>query len=118
MSRQLSLFGKPVRVNSYFRNPVSEYEKFINKHWNEKGHVCATKQKFMEFANKQWKQSSKEQRENFMKTAMKPISEKVTSLFKPISKSQPNPSCSDKKENRASEKPNAEQSSSEPSKQP
>ena len=50
MSRQLSLFGKPVRVNSYFRNPVSEYEK-INKHWNEKDHVYATKQKFMEFAN-------------------------------------------------------------------
>ena len=38
MSRQLSLFGKPVRVNSYFRNPVSEYEKFINKHGDEKGH--------------------------------------------------------------------------------
>ena len=115
MSRQLSLFGKPVQVNSYFRNPVSEYEKFINKHWNEKGHVYATKQKFMEFANKQWKQSSKE---NFMKTAMKPSSEKVTSFFEPISKSQPNPSCPDKKENQASEKPNAEQSSCEPSKQP
>ena len=118
MSRQLSLFGKPVRVNSYFRNPVSEYEKFINKHWNEKGHVYATKQKFMEFANKQWKQSSKEKRENFMKTAMKPSSEKVTSFFKPFSKFQPNPSGSEKKENQASEKPSAEQSSSEPSKQP
>ena len=70
----------------------------------------------MEFANKQWKQSSKEQRENFMKTAMKPSSEKVTSFFKPILESQPNPLCSDKKENQASEKPNAEQSSSEPSK--
>ena len=118
MSRQLSLSGKPVRVNSYFRNPVSEYEKFINKHWNEKGHVYATKQKFMEFANKQWKQSSKEQRENFMKTVMKPSSEKVTYFLKPISKSQPNPSCSDKKENQASEKPNGKQSSYEPSKQP
>ena len=118
MSRQLSLFGKPVRVNSYFRNPVSEYEKFINKHWNEKGHVYVTKKKFMEFANKQWKQSSKEQREHFMKIAMKPSSEKVTSFFKPISKSQPNPSCSDKKENQDSEKSNTKQPSSEPSKQP
>ena len=118
MSRQLSLFGKPVRVNSYFRNPVSEYEKFINKHWNEKGHVYVTKKKFMEIANKQWKQSSKEQRENFMKIAMKPSSEKVTSFFKPISKSQPNPSCSDKKENQDSEKSNTKQPSSEPSKQP
>ena len=62
MSRQLSLFGKPVQVNSYFRNPVAEYEKFINKHWNEEDHVYPTKQKFMEFANKQRKQSSKEQR--------------------------------------------------------
>ena len=118
MSRQLSLFGKPVRVNSYFRNPVSEYEKFINKHWNEKGHVYVTKKKFMEFANKQWKQSSKEQREHFMKIAMKPSSEKVTSFFKPISKSQPNPSCSDKKENQDSEKSNTKQPCSEPSKQP
>ena len=118
MSRQLSLFGKPVRINSYFRNPVSEYEKFINKHWNEKGHVYVTKKKFMEFANKQWKQSSKEQREHFMKIAMKPSSEKVTSFFKPISKSQPNPSCSDKKENQDSEKSNTKQPSSEPSKQP
>ena len=93
MSRQLSLFGKPVRVNSYFRNPVSEYEKFLNKHWNEKGHVYSTKQKFMELANKQWKQSSTEQHENFMKTAMKPSSEKVISFFKSILKSQPNPPC-------------------------
>ena len=53
MSHQLSLFGKPVGVNSYFRNPVSEYEKFIDKHWYEKGHVYATKQKFMELTNKQ-----------------------------------------------------------------
>ena len=52
MSRQLSLFRKSVQVNSYFHNPLSEYEKFINKHWNEKGYVYATKQKFMEFANK------------------------------------------------------------------
>ena len=59
----------------------------------------------------------KEQHENLMKTAMKPSSEKF-SFFKLISKSQPNPSCSDKKDNQASEKPNAEQSSSEPSKQP
>ena len=108
MSHQLSLFGKPVGVNSYFRNPVSEYEKFIDKHWYEKGHVYATKQKFMEFTNKQWKQSSKEQCENFMKTAMKPSSEKVTFFFKPISKSQPNPLYSDKKENQNSEKSNAE----------
>ena len=53
-----------------------------------------------------------------MKTAMKPSSEKVTSFFKPFSKFQPNPSGSEKKENQASEKPSAEQSSSEPSKQP
>ena len=118
MSRQLSLFGKLVQVNSYFHNPLSEYEKFINKHWNEKGYVYATKQKFMEFANKYQKQSSKEQWENFMKATMKPSSEKVTSFFKPISNSQPNPLCSDKKENQASEKPNIEQLSSEPSKQP
>ena len=59
----------------------------------------------------------KKQRENFIKTAMKPSSEKVTSSFKSISKSQPNPLCSDKEENQASEKPNAKQSSSEPSKQ-
>ena len=56
MSHQLSLFGKPVGVNSYFLNPVSEYEKFINKHWNEKGNIYATKQKFVELANKQWKE--------------------------------------------------------------
>ena len=53
-----------------------------------------------------------------MKTSMKPSSEKVTSFFKPISKSQPNPSCSDKKENQDSEKSNTKQPSSEPSKQP
>ena len=53
-----------------------------------------------------------------MKTAMKPSNEKVTSFLKPISKSEPNPSCSDKKENQASENSNSEQSSSEPSKQP
>ena len=53
----------------------------------------------------------------FYESSDETSSEKVTSFFKPISKSQPNPSCSDKKENQASEKPNAEQSSSEPSKQ-
>ena len=53
-----------------------------------------------------------------MKATMKPSSEKVTSFFKPISNSQPNPLCSDKNENQASEKPNIEQLSSEPSKQP
>ena len=47
----------------------------------------------MELANKQWKQSSTEQHENFMKTAMKPSSEKVISFFKSILKSQPNPPC-------------------------
>ena len=54
----------------------------------------------------------------FYESSDETSSEKVTSFFKPISKSQPNPSCSDKKENQASEKPNAEQSSSEPCKQP
>ena len=61
----------------------------------------------MELANKQWKQSSTEQHENFMKTAMKPSSEKVISFFKSILKSQPNPPCLEKKENQTSEKPNA-----------
>ena len=54
----------------------------------------------------------------FYESSDETSSEKVTSFFKPISKSQPNPSCSDKKENQASEKPNAEQSSSESCKQP
>ena len=54
----------------------------------------------------------------FYESSDETSSEKVTSFFKPISKSQPNPSCSDKKENQASEKSNTKQPSSEPSKQP
>ena len=107
MSRQLSLIGgKPMRVNSYFRNPVSDYEKFVNKHWNESGYLYASKQKFMEITNKKWKSSSPQERENFMKTLPKKQSSvKVTSFFKHVPKAQsvalspdatntPLPSCS------------------------
>ena len=65
MSKQLTLFGKPIRVNGYFKNPSSSYEHFINKQWKERGHSFATKQKFIDEARRNWKEMALKEREDY-----------------------------------------------------
>ena len=37
MSKQLTLFGKRAIPRPYFSKPITNYEKFVNKRWVEKG---------------------------------------------------------------------------------
>ena len=77
MSKQLTLFGKPIRVNRYFKNPSSSYEHFISKQWKERGHSFATKQKFIDEARRNWKEMAPKEREDYIGVAPKKIEPKV-----------------------------------------
>lgn len=55
MSRQLLLsFGGKALIAPYFKNPVTNYEKFVNKKWQENHLKYPSKAKFREFAMKEW----------------------------------------------------------------
>ena len=87
MSKQLTLFGKPIRVNGYFKNPSSSYEHFINQQCKERSHSFATKQNFIDEARRNWKEMAPKEREDYIAAAPKKIEPKVkiTSFFQPSS---------------------------------
>ena len=62
MSKQLTLFRKPIRLNGYFKNPSSSYEHFINKQWKERGQSFATKQNIINEARRDWKEMALKER--------------------------------------------------------
>ena len=53
-------------VNSYFRNPVTTYDKYINKKWDERENVGISKQSFIKRAIEDWKQSNEHERLEFL----------------------------------------------------
>ena len=54
MSKQLTLFGKRAIPRPYFSKPTTNYEKFVNKRWVEKGGDFGMKKDFLDFVLKEW----------------------------------------------------------------
>ena len=54
MSKQLTLFGKRAVLASYFTNPINDYQRFVNKKWNEASEKFGRKQDFLQFALVEW----------------------------------------------------------------
>lgn len=54
------------RVNSYFSNPKSVYERYINKKWDERKNNFTSKQAFIETAISEWKNSTDIDRFEFL----------------------------------------------------
>jgi hypothetical protein len=63
MSKQLTLFGKRAVLASYFTNPINDYQRFVNKKWNEASEKFDRKQDFLQFALVEWEKVKKLQRD-------------------------------------------------------
>lgn len=60
MSRQLTLFGKPVSfINIVYKTPKNNYEKFVNTYCNLNECRGLSKQKLKEKADGAWRQVKK-----------------------------------------------------------
>ena len=51
---QLSLEGAVAGAAPIYKNPSGDYEKFINKYWNENHHLGGKKE-IIEKANAEWR---------------------------------------------------------------
>ena len=82
MSRQLTF--KTPNVLPYFRSNNSRYERFVNKKWAEKSNSFATRQKFIEATNSEWKSMSDDEKTAFMNSnsAETKASRNLKSYFK------------------------------------
>jgi len=72
------------RVNSYFATPKSMYEKFVNKKWDERAKIHASKQDFIKVTISEWKSLSEQERIQFLskKAPERPREKTVLDFFR------------------------------------
>lgn len=87
MSKQLTLFGKRAVPASYFTNPKSDYERFVNKKWSESSERFGRKQNFLQFVLVEWEKikNDKERLVKYLENEQHSPSKKVhrPSFFQP-----------------------------------
>lgn len=54
MSKQLTLFGKRASVEAYFKDPKNDYERFVNRKWEETHEKFGRKHDFLQAVLKDW----------------------------------------------------------------
>ena len=54
MSKQLTLFGKRASVEAYFKDSKNDYERFVNRKWEEMHEKFGRKQDFLKAVLKDW----------------------------------------------------------------
>ena len=85
MSRQVSLFGEPTSAEPYFKTPVTVYDRFVNKKWDENSQKFGRKKDFLAAVQKEWAEikDKPDALEEFLTALPKqPKVPKVTGFFK------------------------------------